>query len=97
MKLILSVLILAVLGVTTVWAESDICSNYIVCPKKCPHFGQLPMTAIMVPLFTFPDFRANMNSAIDYITQQDGVIKTDKDLLLHTSLNCKSNFRSKHI
>jgi hypothetical protein len=90
MKLILSVLILVALGVSTSWARSnDVCYNYVVCPNHCPDFGQLPMVAIIIPLFTFGDFRGNMDSAIDYIEQYDGVITTDKGLLLHTSLNCK--------
>jgi hypothetical protein len=90
MKLILSVLILVALGVSTSWARSnDVCYNYVVCPNHCPDFGQLPMVAIIIPLFTFGDFRGNMDSAIDYIEQYNGVITTDKGLLLHTSLNCK--------
>ncbi len=90
MKLLISIFLIASLGVTTSWAKSnDICNNYVVCPSHCPPFGQLPMVAIMIPLLTFDDFRANMDSAIEYINQYPGVIMDDKLLLLHTSLNCK--------
>ncbi len=97
MKLLFSLLVIATLGVTISLARSnDVCYNYIVCPSHCPGFGELPMVAIMIPLFTFEDFRSNMDSAITYINQYPGVITDDKFLLLHTSLNCKYSYRKLH-
>ncbi len=90
MKLLLTFLLITALAVVSSRAQSNgTCYNYIVCPSHCPHFGQLPMVAIMIPLFTFDDFRSNMDSAISYVQQYPGVIMDDKLLLLHTSLNCK--------
>jgi hypothetical protein len=80
---------LALVAVVSLAQSNDVCHNYVVCPISCPEHGQSALQAIIMPMFTFQDFRTNMDNAIEYIKKFPGVIKTDGGVKLHTSLNCK--------
>jgi hypothetical protein len=67
-------------------AQYDTCHRWINCPSNCSSPDQ-HLSVTLAWLYSFEEFRNNMDKAMDIMNQFWGVYYTDYGPLLHMSLN----------
>jgi hypothetical protein len=68
-------------------AQYETCHRWINCPANCSSPNQ-HLGVTLAWLYSFEEFRDNMDKAITIMNQFWGVYDTDYGPLLHISFNC---------